>query len=132
MAKKKKLKDSIIPEAVRESIDNMGVIEDEDMDQEEEQDDDEEAEEEDDDEDVEEDDDSNLDKDSEKLEVKLEMIDRKLQRIGNKNGSDNKAEKLITQRRKIQRSLKKLRLTRELESVNRGEDNTMPGGGFIF
>ena len=128
MAKKKKLKDSIIPEAVRESIENMGVIEDEDMDQEEEQDDDEEAEEEDD----EDDDDSNLDKDSEKLEVKLEMIDRKLQRIGNKNGSDNKAEKLITQRRKIQRSLKKLRLTRELESVNRGEDNTMAGGGFIF
>tara|TARA_R110002110_G_scaffold6737_12_gene33699 strand:+ start:100 stop:486 length:387 start_codon:yes stop_codon:yes gene_type:complete len=128
MAKKKKLKDSIIPEAVRESIENMGVIEDEDMDQEEEQDDDEEAEEKDD----EDDDDSNLDKDSEKLEVKLEMIDRKLQRIGNKNGSDNKAEKLITQRRKIQRSLKKLRLTRELESVNRGEDNTMPGGGFIF
>ena len=131
MAKKKKLKDSIIPEAVRESIENMGVIEDEDMDQEEEQDDDEEAEEED-DEDDEDDDDSNLDKDSEKLEVKLEMIDRKLQRIGNKNGSDNKSEKLITQRRKIQRSLKKLRLTRELESVNRGEDNTMPGGGFIF
>ena len=105
MAKKKKLKDSIIPEAVRESIENMGVIEDEDMDQEEEQDDDEEAEEED-DEDDEDDDDSNLDKDSEKLEVKLEMIDRKLQRIGNKNGSD--------------------------KSVNRGEDNTMPGGGFIF